>query len=156
MKRQPASSPASYRRPSVTARTIKSPALGRAPVSSTAAQLYFCCCWPGLSLLGCGVPWFCCGFGAGEAGFCGSEDERLGTWCSWLRALAIARSRGSHWPVYFRHCLISRLNILVSITEQSAHCNRMDSGAADSAINFSLWGLALLILSGTILAFLVW
>jgi hypothetical protein len=36
---------------------------------------YFCCCWPGLSLLGCGVPWFCCGFGAGEAGFCGSEDE---------------------------------------------------------------------------------
>jgi hypothetical protein len=28
--------------------------------------------------------------------------------------------------------------------------------AADWAINFSLWGLALLIFSGTILAFLVW
>jgi hypothetical protein len=32
----------------------------------------------------------------------------------------------------------------------------MDSDAADWAINFSLWGLALLILGGTVLAFLVW
>ena len=33
---------------------------------------YFCC-WP-LSLSGFGVPWFCCGVGAGVAGSCGSES----------------------------------------------------------------------------------
>jgi hypothetical protein len=44
------------------------------PPFSNARAVYFCC-WAGLSLLGCGVPWFCCGVGAGEAGFCGSEDE---------------------------------------------------------------------------------
>jgi len=50
---------------------------------------------------------------------------------------------------------VDRFNILVS-TEQNAHGSRMNGDAADWAINLSLWGLALLILSGAILAFLVW
>jgi hypothetical protein len=32
----------------------------------------------------------------------------------------------------------------------------MHSEVTDRAINFSLWGLALLIFGGTVLAFLVW
>jgi hypothetical protein len=80
----------------------------------------------------------------------------LGTWCSWLRALAITRRRSSHWLVYFRRLSHFNASIFVSISEESAHAGRMDSDAADWAINFSLWGLALLILGGTILAFLVW
>jgi hypothetical protein len=43
------------------------------PFFLNSRAVYFC--WSGLSLLGCGAPWFCCGVGAGVAGFCGSEDE---------------------------------------------------------------------------------
>jgi hypothetical protein len=40
--------------------------------------------------------------------------------------------------------------------QQNGHGDPMESDAIDRAITFSLWGLALLIFGGTILAVLVW
>jgi hypothetical protein len=47
-------------------------------------------------------------------------------------------------------------NMPVSIKPRTVHGESMERGAADWAIDFSLWALALLVFGGTILAFLVW
>ena len=58
--------------------------------------------------------------------------------------------------LFRRFTVLVSVNIPVSITLQSVHGESMDRDATDWAINFSLWGLAMLIFGGTILAFLVW
>jgi len=55
-----------------------------------------------------------------------------------------------------RFTTLQNRNIPVSITLQSVHVESMDRDATDWVIDFSLWGLALLVFGGTILAFLVW
>ena len=42
-------------------------------------------------------------------------------------------------------------NIIVSITAESAH-----SAAMDRAIDYSFWGLALLMSGGIVLAYMIW
>jgi hypothetical protein len=48
------------------------------------------------------------------------------------------------------------IEIVVSITPQSVHGGPMGRDATARAIDVSLWGLAFLILGGTILAYLIW
>jgi len=55
-----------------------------------------------------------------------------------------------------RFTLFQNCNIPVSITPQSVHVESMDRDATDWVIDFSLWGRALLVFGGTILAFIVW
>jgi hypothetical protein len=57
-------------------------------------------------------------------------------------------------PTGWRQILKTSINsqILVSITSQNMHAS-MDRETADRAINISLWGPALLIFGGTILAY---
>jgi len=57
-----------------------------------------------------------------------------------LKRLPRSRARGNH-------------QIFVPIIPQNVHAVWMDKESADRAINLSLWGLALLISGGTILAY---
>jgi len=78
---------------------------------------------------------------------------------------AITRRWALHRPIYFLTAAsfqssivfkAPKYEIVVSITPQSVHGGRMARDATARVIDASLWGLAFLILGGTILAFLLW
>jgi hypothetical protein len=68
---------------------------------------------------------------------------------------AITRRRASHRPIYF-FSKPQNIEIVVSISPQSVHRGPMGRDMTARVIDASLWGLAFLILGGTILAYLVW
>jgi hypothetical protein len=67
---------------------------------------------------------------------------------------AITRRGAFQRPIYFFKA--PKHEIIVSIAPQSVHGGPMGRDETAWVIDASLWGLAFLILGGTILAYLVW